>query len=338
MVDGQVGTSVLIRNRKQPGGGAAPFGYRWQDDVLVPHPEEAPVRMRIYELFLEHRNQRTVARLLNEMGYRTRGGAKFTITTVGRWLRDPLAKGHRLPNVTMSLGMKKHRKLKPSSERAFDSVQPIVSEELWNQANTILNAKHTAVQAGSSFRLFAGFTFCACGRQMSVISRSPTYFCNGCRNRISIADLALAFHEHMRSLVSHSDEITRTSNPTDTIIKRKKERLRTLSRKKAGVSEEMDQVYQVLIDDRISEGAFRRAYRSLETRLKQLDEQMSRLLSELDRLRNQGLPGDEILAEAKRLHIGWQTLDWDEKRRSIQNLVKRIIIGRGTVRIDLGLG
>jgi site-specific DNA recombinase len=292
------------------------------------------VRKRIYELFLEHRNQRTVARLLNEMGYRTRGGAKLTITTVGRWLRDPLAKGHRLPNVTVSLGMKKHRKLKSSSERAFGRVQPIVSEELWNQANTILNAKRTATQAGSGFRLFAGFTFCACGRQMSVISRSPTYFCKRCRNRISIGDLADAFHGHLRSLVSHSDEITRTSNPTDTIIKRKKERLQTLSRKRAGVSEEMDRVYQALIDDRISEEAFRRAYRSLETRLKQLDKQISRLLGELDRLRNQGLLGDEILAEAKNLHIGWQALGQDQKRRSIQNLVQRITVGRDNLRVD----
>jgi site-specific DNA recombinase len=268
------------------------------------------------------------------MGYRTRRGAKFTITTVGRWLRDPLAKGHRLANVTVSLGMKKHRKLKPRSERAFDSVQPIVSEELWNQANTILNAKHTAAQAAKRLQLFTGFTFCACGRQMSVISRSPTYFCKRCRNRISIGDLDDAFHEHLRSLVSHTDVITRTSNPTEAIIKTKKERLQTLSREKARVSQEMDQVYQALIDDRISEEAFRRAYRPLEIRLKQLDDQTSRLLGELDRLRDQRLPGDEILAEAKSLHIGWQALEQDQKRRSIQNLVKRITLGKDNVRVD----
>ena len=74
-----VATQVPIRSPKQPHGGAATFAFRWQDDVLVPHPEEAPVRKRIYELFVEHRNQRTVARLLNEMGYRTRRGAKFSI-------------------------------------------------------------------------------------------------------------------------------------------------------------------------------------------------------------------------------------------------------------------
>lgn len=321
---------MLTRNPKKPRGSAAPFGYRWQDDVLVPHPEEAPVRKRIYELFLEHRNQRTVARLLNEMGCRTRRGAKFTITSVGRWLRDPLAKGQRPANVTVSVGMKKHRRL----ERAFSRVKPIVSEDVWNQANTILDARRTTAQSAHRFQLFAGVAFCACGRQMSVISRSPTYFCKSCRNRISIADLDDAFHEDLQGLVSHTGEITRTSSPTDAIIKMRKERLQTLSQEKAGVSEEMDQVYQALIDDRISEKVFRRAYRPLETRLKQLDEQIAGLLGELDRLRDQGLPGVEILAEAMSLCSGWQTFGENERRRSIRNLVKRITVGKDNVCVD----
>lgn len=152
-------------------GGIASFGYVWCNGSLVVEQSEANTRKLIYELFIKHKRKKTVAKLLNDTGYRTRNGSLFSDTTIDRLLRDTTAKGIKIIN---------GREM---------TIEPIVSEDIWQRANNLLSLKQTKPPV----HLFAGFAFCDCGGKMLVPSNTEKYVCLECRHKINTEDLEAVF-------------------------------------------------------------------------------------------------------------------------------------------------
>jgi site-specific DNA recombinase len=334
----RVAASVPIRAQLgKPLGGAAPFGYCWENRELIPDPKEAPVRKLMYELFLEHKRKKAVARLLNEKGYRTRNGSMFSDTTVDRLLRDPMAKGIRRANYTKSLGAKKHWKVKPEDEWVLTPVEPIVSEETWLKANAILNERRRKdeCETKKTVHLFAGVVFCHCGQKMYALSNSPKYVCQKCRNKIPIDDLEAVFAEQLKGFFLDPQEITQYLGQADETIKTKDEALRALTAKRESLVREMDKIHRAYITDAITVQGYGRQYQPLEERLNQIEEELPRLQGEVDFLKIQLLSSDEILTEAKDLTARWPTLAPEEKRQIVEHVVERITIEKDAVEIHL---
>src|SRR5215813_1834153 len=320
-------------------GGAAPFGYRKDgaSKKLVPDPKEASVRRLIYEHFLEHKRVRTVAQLLNKAGHRTRNGSKFTHTTVERLLRDPTAKGMRRANYTKSSSDKKSWEVKPEKDWVWSEVEPIVSEELWNQCNQILdertkNGKRTAKKP---VHLFAGVTFCSCNNKMYVPSNTPKYVCSKCRNKIPIEDLETAFQEQLKGFLLSATEMTAYLHEADETIKAKEALLKTLEKESQKLKSETDKLMRLYYDDKISADGFAVQNRPLEERAKQVNDQLPQLQAELDVLKVNFNSSDEVLAEASDLYSHWTALGSEGKRTIVENITDRITIGKDELTIEL---
>ena len=334
----RVAASVPIRAKLgKPLGGAAPFGYRWEGRELLPDPTEAPVRKRLYELFLEHRRKKTVARLMNESGYRTRNGSGFTDTTVDRLIRDPTAKGIRRANYTKSTGDKKHWVLKPESEWVLTEVEPIVPEDLWEQCNALLDERRrNGKRPGKRpVHTFAGVTFCACGEKMYPPSNSPKYICRTCKNKIPSDDLEGVFQEQLKQFFLSPTDLAAYIEQADDTIRAKVELRESLEAEHARVRQEMDKVYRLYVADGISVDGFKHTYAPLEEREKQINDELPRLQAEVDWLKIQQLSRDEVLTEAKDLYSRWHQFTAEEKQRIVETVVERIVIGKDDVTIEL---
>jgi site-specific DNA recombinase len=338
-ISDRVAASIPIRAKLgKPTGGQAAFGYEWKEKKLVPNPKEAPVRKLIYEMFLEHQRKKTVARLLNEAGYRTRNGSKFTDTTVGRLLRDTTAKGLRRANWTKGPPDKGQKRIiKAQSEWIHVLVEPIISEELWNRCNAILDdqEKKGKKPTRKTVQLFAGYTFCECGYKMYVPSNSPKYICYKCRNKIGTTDLEEIFHQQLKTFFFSSTEITNYLSQADHVIKEKESLLNTLGEEKRKTEQDMDKIYRAYTNNEISMDSFGKRYRPLEERLKQIDNQLPEIQGEIDFLKIQYLSSDQIFNEAKNLYSRWPQLTSEEKRKIIENITEKIVIGNEDVSINL---
>jgi site-specific DNA recombinase len=334
----RVAASVPVRAKLgKPIGGAAPFGYRWLDKKLVPHPEEAPIRVLIYELFRDHRRKKTVARLLNERGHRTRNGSEFSDTTITRLLLDPTAKGLYRQNYTTTNDRTKSWALKPESEWVHNQVEPIVSEVLWEECAAIITAQRRQPKpmTKKAVQLFAGFTFCACGTKMYVPSNSPKYICHSCRNKIPVADLEAIFHEQLRNFVFSPEEIARYLSEGDADLKKREELLSVLQGEERKVTAEADKLYDLYQAGAIDKDGFGSRYQRIGKRLKQLGDEIPRAQAEIDAVRISFLSQEEIIREAQDLYTRWPTLPREEQRQIVEAIVERITVHDGEVEIDL---
>ena len=156
-----------------PRSGPTPFGYKRRNGRLVPEPDEARIRVSIYDLFIEHRRRKTVADIINADGHSTRNGAMFSGQTIGRLLKDNRVTG--MPG----------------------QVDALIGHETYEKCQAILRSQKNNSIYRKPRHVFAGLTFCKCGGKMPVPSKSKKYTCKQCKDKIYASDLEAIFVDQL---------------------------------------------------------------------------------------------------------------------------------------------
>ncbi|THD60762.1 recombinase family protein [Phenylobacterium sp.] len=334
----RVAASVPIRAKLgKPIGGTAPFGFRWVDKQLVVDTEEAPVRRLMFELFAEHQRKRTVARLLNERGYRTRKGELWSGTSVYRLLTDTTAKGLHRRNYTTSADRSKAWELKPESEWVTVPCEPIVTPELWERCEAILDGQKARAKpvARQATHLFAGIARCVCGTRMYVKAGSPKYVCEGCRNKIPVADLEAVFLSELRRFLVSPDEIEAHGWAIREAVGEREKLVARATAELRKVEADEARVFDLYHAGQIAKDDFARHHRPIAERHRQLEDELPRLQAELDVMRISASSQEEVVLGAQVITERWPSLSQSEKRQMVEATTSRIVIGKEEIEIDL---
>lgn len=333
----RVAASVPIRAKMgKPLGGQASFGYKWEDKELVIDEKEAPIRKQLYEVFLKTKRKKATASELNKEGYRTRKGSKFSDTTVGRLLRDTTAKGIRRANYTKSTGDKKAWIIKPQSEWIELPCSPIISEELWNECNLILDQqekKRNPVGPRPSF-LLAGYIECTCGTKMYVYHKAPMYVCKACKSKIAVEDIDYIFHQQLEAMLLPEMNGNNYQMQFDNAIIEKENLLRAKKSEYTKLFKRVEELVNLRIKGEYTKETFAPVFKPIEEQFLQVQASIPELEAEIDFLKIQSLSSDTIISEAKNLYQAWENLPFEEKRSIVELITERIVIDKEEITVS----
>jgi site-specific DNA recombinase len=317
-------------------GGPAPFGYQWKDKKLIPHPEEGPVRWLMYELFLQHGRKKAVVRLLDEAGYRTRRGGKFTPKTLERLIQDPTAKGIHRGNYT-TRGGPNGWSLKPEETWVHTEVEALVTADVWERCNKMLGPalRDGRPKARKPVHLFAGIAECHCGEKMYVPANSPKYTCRKCRNKISIENLEGIYRDELQGYLMSPEAVTEHLRQSDSVVKEKEALLAVQTGELEKSRREIDRLYRLYQEGQLSSDEFGRFFRPAEERRKQIEEAIPKLRAEVDFCAIGAVSTEEIVAEAQSLSNFWGEMNAEERRDLVEAVTDKIVVGQGEIEIRL---
>lgn len=157
-------------------GNSRIFGYRKDEKRLVIDESQAPMVRDLFRLYATGEySMKQLETLFYEQGYRNYNGNKIAHTTMSGIISNPKYKGYYVGNKVRIVDMftKKQKFLPPEEWVMFkdetgEIVPAIVSEELWDKANEVLNRRSEDVKNRQGIcnhaNLLTGKLYCAhCG-------------------------------------------------------------------------------------------------------------------------------------------------------------------------------
>jgi site-specific DNA recombinase len=168
---------------------------------------------------------------------------------------------------------------------------------------------------------------------MYVNARTPKYFCRKCTNKIPIADLEDIVRQELKAFFANAGRIAKHLKNADQNLAEKAALLDAHEREIQKVRDDMTRTHRLYLDGQITGQGFGDFYKPAETRLNQLVAELPRLQAEVDLLKVNKLSADDVCHEATSLYDRWPSLPATDKRKIVEALIEKLVIGNGEIDI-----
>ena len=327
--------SIIVRAKLgKTINGSAPYGYQWKDRKLVFNEDEAPIRRKAYEMFLQYRRKGTVAKLLNAGGYRTRNKTLFSDTQITRILTCPSAKGLYYFNRIRKTGSWAGTE-KPEEEWGKVECQPIVSEALWSQVNKIIeeSIKQWKKPGKVPVNPFGNRIWCDCGGKMYERKNTGKFHCRACNRKVLVEDFEQLMREELHQFYGSPQQVAVRLSDAKTNLEQSEAALAALQRQIQKVRDEMNQTHKLYLEGQITPQGFGQFYKPAEERLNQMLGGLPKLEADVNRLKVSRISVEEVVHEARALYKEWPKMDAERKRPIVEMVFEKISVGEGKIAI-----
>lgn len=313
------------------GSGYIPIGYNYQDGKLVINVYEAEQVKKIYKWYLEGESFQGIASLLRSKGYTNRYSSYSHWSTVRSILRNPTYTG----------------RLHYGDVVVENAHEAIITDEQFQAVQSMIANRHE-IYGKNSFKskyLLTGIIFCGkCGaRYFRCNTRRYEYY--SCHSRIK-KNLSMVKDPNCKNKHWRADKLEAIIEKQVYQLLQSPEIALEISQKKRGAPEPVDKT-NFMIEKRIKEidreiNKFMELYRIDGIPPEILGDNINKLYNEKTALQSTLKPVKEITPASfdlveELLHNAaqiWEFADESQKRRILQDLIKRIVLTDDAVDIE----
>ena len=332
------------------------YGYNWnkQTKELEINEEQAKVVRMIFNWYADGIGTRVIANKLKELGYKTNKGNDFRHNQVGNIIKNEKYVGDYLGQKTYIVSPLTHKRNRNFGEKekyyVKDHHTPIISRELWNKCQEILNkrrndmsekeqhSKHYCYRYTFSSKIECGICGSTYVHRISGKQNEKQYFYWSCYDKVSLKEKcpdSLTIREDVLKemfVKVYNSIIEKKHKTREKLINAIKETLASednnielnkLHNEKQTLQKRLSNLIDLKLDDIENKDIYIEKEKEINNRIKVLNEQIERL--EYRNKQNKDI-STQLKSIEKIIYEEEQSIkEFDDIK--FENLVEKIIIG-----------